>query len=64
MQKYYELLINKSVGGKTMKLCKKIISLILAVLMATSALTVVDFSAYADYKNDEMIYMYIKIHYE
>ena len=47
-----------------MKLCKKIISLILAVLMATSALTVVDFSAYADYKNGEMIYMYIKIHYE
>ena len=36
-----------------MKLCKKIISLILAVLMATSALTVVDFSAYADYKNGE-----------
>ena len=36
-----------------MKFCKKIISLILAVLMATSALTVVDFSAYADYKNGE-----------
>ena len=36
-----------------MKLCKKIISLILAVLMATSTLTVVDFSAYADYKNGE-----------
>ena len=30
-----------------MKLCKKIVSLILAVLMATSALTAVDFSAHA-----------------
>ena len=35
-----------------MKLCKKIISLILAVLMATSALTVVDFSAYAADNSD------------
>ena len=35
-----------------MKLCKKIISLILAVLMATSTLTVVDFSAYAADNSD------------
>ncbi len=35
-----------------MKLCKKFISLILAVLMATSALTAVDFSAYAADNSD------------
>ncbi|MDO4379020.1 MAG: leucine-rich repeat protein, partial [Erysipelotrichia bacterium] len=43
-----------------MKLCKKFISLILAVLMATSALTVVDFSAYAETDNisEYTIYKY------
>lgn len=36
-----------------MKFGKRLISLFLAILMTTSALTVVDFSAYADYKNGE-----------
>ena len=36
-----------------MKFGKRLISLFLAILMATSVVTAVDFSAYADYKNGE-----------